>query len=240
MPSRELLEAHYQQNLQAQYQNYVRARELKKQYFRRHFEFVRSYCRPPGRILDVGCAAGFALEVAEELGFEAFGVEMNPRFKEYTATHLYGRITYGTLEDLPDSEPFDLVTMFDVLEHSPNPRKELETVRNLLSEHGYVAIQIPCIDSAGARLMGRRWYHYSPPSHLSYFTLDTLTQLAQSVGFRVVSHRWTRKLMTIDYLAAQLSDKYLPARLRIKKVPGVGSIHFSVPMSERVILLVRE
>jgi hypothetical protein len=199
MPSREQLAAHYQQNLQKQYQNYVRARELKKEYFRRHLERVLSHCGSPGR-----------------------------------------RITYGTLDDLSDAEPFDLITMFDVLEHSPNPRQDFEAVRDLLTEHGHVAIQIPCLDSAGARLMGSRWYHYAPPSHLSYFTLDTLTQLAQSVGFRVVSHRWTRKLMTIDYLAAQLSDKYLPVRFRIKKVPGIGSFYLEVPMSERVILLVRE
>jgi SAM-dependent methyltransferase len=240
MPSREQLAAHYQQNLQKQYQNYVRARELKKEYFRRHFERVLSHCGSPGRMLDVGCAAGFALEVAEELGFEAFGVEINPGFNEYSAPRLRDRITYGTLDDLSDAEPFDLITMFDVLEHSPNPRKDIETVRDLLTDHGHVAIQIPCLDSAGARLMGRRWYHYAPPSHLSYFTLDTFTQLAQSVGFRVVSHRWTRKLMTIDYLAAQLSDKYLPVRFRIKKVPGIGSFYLEVPMSERAILLARE
>lgn len=229
--------AYAEQGVGQNYAHYVKSREMKKEHFRRKFDHLGERL-PRGRLLDVGCAAGFLLEVARERGFEVEGVEINPAFAHFTAPELNGKIRYQSSKAVRFDRPFEVITLFDVLEHSPHPREELLRCREWLAPGGVLVLQLPCVDSLSSRVMGRRWFHYAAPSHLSYFTHRTLKKLASTVGLTVSESGWTRKYLSVDYLvsqiALQLSGIDQPLHL-----PGIGGRGLMLPMGEALFLLQR-
>ncbi|MEI8256694.1 MAG: class I SAM-dependent methyltransferase [Deltaproteobacteria bacterium] len=234
-PSRDEIAAHYS-SIGPSYSHYVHARELKKAHFRRKFDEVAQELPRSGRLLDVGCAAGFLLEAARERGFQPTGVELNRGFEAFTAPEVRPHVVYCDLLSFSAPQPYEVITLFDVLEHSPTPRADLVRCREILAPGGVLVVQLPCIDSLGRRLLGRRWFHYGPPDHLSYFDAGSFGRLATSVGFRVVRRKWTRKHMTLDYLASQLAQVCAGVDLTVR-LPGLGRVGVNVPMSEALFVL---
>jgi SAM-dependent methyltransferase len=232
--------SYYCNAVAADYANYVQAAEDKREHFRQKFRELEGHLPSPGPMLDVGCAAGFLLEVAFERGWDPWGVELSPAFAAYTTSALYGRIRYGRLRDgPPEGSPrtVSLITLFDVLEHTPTSRQDLERCRDLLTAEGVILVQLPCIDAMARKLLGRHWYHYAPPAHLNFFSGDTFGRLAQSLGLTVVYEAWTRKLMSIDYLACQVANTLeLPY---LSPPPVLGRRRLRIPMSERLFVLRR-
>jgi SAM-dependent methyltransferase len=146
------------------------------------------------RVLDVGCSSGAWLELAEEAGFEATGVEIG----EATAAAARERgldVITGTLaEALPrlGDTHFDLITFWDVLEHLHDPRRELELARGLLAPGGLVAASFPNVEGLyprlTLRLLARRtgvWEHPELPVHLYDFAPATARRLFEQSGFEL-------------------------------------------------------
>jgi SAM-dependent methyltransferase len=236
-PDDRALSAYYAGGVDADYANYVRAAADKKEHFRHKLEVLDAYLPQPGSLLDVGCAAGFLLEVALERGWEPHGVELNPGFAASTARSLNGCVTYGRLRDVPTVGKFSLVTLFDVIEHTPTPREDLSRCRDLLAPNGVIVAQLPCIDTLARKAFGRHWYHYAPPAHLNYFARDTFLKLAESLGLSVVHQTGTRKLMSVDYLLAQMAAHVGLGHAPL--LPVVGRLRLQIPMSERLFVLRR-
>jgi SAM-dependent methyltransferase len=236
-PDEQMLSAYYAGGIDAEYVNYVRAAETKKEHFRQKFVELEAHLPAPSRLLDVGCASGFLLEVALELGWQPRGVELNPGFATSTARSLDGCISYGRLRDVAPAtlgRPC-LITLFDVIEHTPTSRADLACCRDLLAPGGAMVVQLPCIDALARRALGRHWYHYAPPAHINYFSAKTFGKLVASLGLRVVHQTWTRKLMNVDYFTAQVA-----ASLGLSSPPSLGAIGktlLRVPMSERLFVL---
>ncbi len=81
---------------------------------------------------------------------------------------------------------FFMITLWDVLEHLPDPAKMLQSVRPILQDDGYLVINLPNSDSLMSRLLGSRW-PFLLSVHLSYFTPKTLGRMLAQQGYRVVS-----------------------------------------------------
>lgn len=240
-PSAQELARYYAAAFATAYGNYVEAREMKKEHFRYQFGLISDEMPgPAARTLDVGCASGFLLEVARENGWEVVGIELNPKARDAATEEIRDRIRVGVLEDFAREEGerrFDLITMFDVVEHVRNPRSVLAACLDELGPSGRLVVQIPCIDSLGARLLGRRWVHYAAPSHLSYFSESTFTRLARSVGFEVVRSLWTRKLLTLGYLRDQVTMLLWGRRFEALRMGKLDDLRISLPMGERLMVL---
>lgn len=156
-----------------------------------------------GRVLDVGCATGYFLEVAQEAGWDVFGVELS-RFAAEAAQQRFGsRVFNGTLEQAryPDGH-FDLVTLSDLLEHVPDPRSFLLEVARVLVPGGAVMVVTPDVKSLTAKVMGSRWSHYKR-EHLYYFSGETLARLLEETGFRVLERRAAAKCLNVAYVTTQ-------------------------------------
>lgn len=141
-----------------------------------------------GRLLDFGCAVGLFVKVAQDAGWEAWGCERSAWAADY------GRRTWGlniVVQSDPQpaalDQPFDVVTMWDVVEHLENPREELHAAARRLKRGGVLALNTVDSGSLGARLAGRHWRHLAPPHHLQYFSRDSLVRLVRSCGFHVRS-----------------------------------------------------
>jgi len=136
-----------------------------------------------GRMLDVGCSDGYVLKVAEELGWNAEGVDFDPQAVAY-ATRKGLKARLGRLADqhLPD-DSFDLVLMSHVIEHVHHPVATLDEIRRVLRPGGMLVVTTPNADSWGHRHFGRFWRGLEPPRHLNIFTAANLLELASQAGF---------------------------------------------------------
>ncbi|MEM7200319.1 MAG: class I SAM-dependent methyltransferase [Planctomycetota bacterium] len=176
------------------YADYAQDEELYLKTFRRRFGLVNEHCPQPGRVLDVGCAAGFFLRTAKERGWDTYGVEPSAAIATNAQQHLgEDRVFVGVLGDAPPDrgfEPgsFDLVTMWDVVEHVPDPQQLLRQARQMLKPNGTLILETQNVSSRFANLLGRKWHHYKHREHLYHFNPDTVQRLLQQGGFDVLKN----------------------------------------------------
>lgn len=130
-----------------------------------------------GNLLDVGAAGGAFVAEATSAGFKAWGIEPTPAFARHARDTLGVDVRTGTLEgtELPPAS-LDVITMWHVLEHLPEPVAQLRRLGAALRPGGCVAIEVPNYGSAVARKMGRAWTSLEPDVHVSQLTPETLRE----------------------------------------------------------------
>lgn len=140
-----------------------------------------------GKLLDIGCAGGEFLEHFRKIpGWIVSGVELNP-FASQVARDKGLEIFTGTLEQahFPDHS-FDVITMWDVLEHLHDPKGTLQEIRRILKPGGLVALRLPNGDSWDRLLFGRFWSGFDAPRHLYIFTHATMKEILKKTGFSLL------------------------------------------------------
>jgi 2-polyprenyl-3-methyl-5-hydroxy-6-metoxy-1,4-benzoquinol methylase len=160
--------------------------------FEQRARFVERFVGRRGRVLDVGCAAGFFMRVMHERGWEVDGVEPSPEIAAH-ATEAYGfhQLHVGELQTAPfDEGSFDLITLWDVVEHVPDPKALLRRAVSLLRDDGRLVVETQNVASPFARLLGRRWQHYKHMEHLYHFRPETLEELFKQSGLEMVDRTW--------------------------------------------------
>jgi SAM-dependent methyltransferase len=139
----------------------------------------------PGSLLDVGAGTGLFMEAAIQAGWTATGLETSEAAARIAGRITRGRILQGRIEDLDFQERFDAATVWDVLEHLPDPRASLSVIRMRLKARGLVGISLPNVSGLKARLRGNRWRYYQHSfGHISHFSPRTLSTLLEQAGFR--------------------------------------------------------
>jgi 2-polyprenyl-3-methyl-5-hydroxy-6-metoxy-1,4-benzoquinol methylase len=137
---------------------------------------------PGARLLDIGCGRGDFMLACRRLGWEVVGTEQ-ARSPVMGLARTLGIevVTLADLAGFPDAS-FDVVTLWHVLEHLPDPRDALRAIYRLLRPGGRVIVELPNLGSWQARIAGRDWYHLDVPRHLSHFEARTLMRLLSSEG----------------------------------------------------------
>jgi len=141
----------------------------------------------PGKVLDVGAAAGFILKGLSETGWNGLGIEPNASMAEYGRMQMGADIEVSALEQYKSDEKFDLVTMVQVLPHFYNLRQALQNAADLTKRSGYWLVETWNKNSFIARMLGKNWHEYSPPSTLHFFSPETLNALVSQFGFEEVA-----------------------------------------------------
>jgi 2-polyprenyl-3-methyl-5-hydroxy-6-metoxy-1,4-benzoquinol methylase len=144
----------------------------------------------PGRILDIGCSLGYFVEAAANRGWDAYGLEISPYAAEVAAKAGL-KVKSGILEEAGyDDAFFDCVTMWDVLEHVPDPTQHINEVKRILKPGGIVVTGTPNLAHPVAASKMKNdppdWRHFKPAEHLYYFTPNSLRMLLRKCDFRVV------------------------------------------------------
>ena len=156
-----------------------------------------------GRLLDIGTAAGAFLAAARSRGWEVEGCEPNRWLAQFGARHYRIPIRIGELFDHSfTTQSFDVVTLWDVIEHTPDPTRVIRTARELIRPGGLVVVNYPDIGSWIARALGRRWPFLSSV-HLYYFTRDTMKSLLEKHGFEVVEMQAHFPRLEVNYLLSR-------------------------------------
>lgn len=159
-------------------------------------------------LLDVGAYCGYFLDVAREGGFEAEGLELS-RWAGAQARSLGFTIHGESLEQRPGNARYDVITLWDVIEHFADPREELKAVFRLVKPGGRAYLSTIDVGSLFARVMGAQW-PWLMDMHLFYFDRSTLAVLAQEVGFKVQAiHDYTHTVSS-DYLLRKAAASFTP------------------------------
>jgi 2-polyprenyl-3-methyl-5-hydroxy-6-metoxy-1,4-benzoquinol methylase len=159
-----------------------------------------------GRLLDVGTAAGAFLAAAHARGWQAEGCEPNRWLANWGTRHYGVHIRPGSVfEQSYEPGSFDVVTLWDVIEHTTNPREVLAHCRSLLRPGGVLVVNYPDVGSWIARALGRRWL-FLTSVHLHYFDRKTMTRLLESTGFAVATIKPHVQRLELDYVLARGSQ----------------------------------
>ena len=185
-------QSYYTGGSDAVFADYVGQEAARRAQARRKLALLRHL--PPriprqGRLLDVGCAAGFFLAEAQA-HYTVQGVELSDWSSSYARNRFGLRVVTGTLHDarLPATH-FDVVTLWDVIEHVPDPVPLLAEAARVLKPGGRLVLTTGDWGSAYAQRRGADWHLMTPPWHLSMFSRATLARAALTAGLRVVAWR---------------------------------------------------
>jgi len=206
MPSADVMRDYVNQEYSdGVYASHVRARPLKETMFAARSRQI--YARQPGgRLLDVGASAGFMVEQAVLGGFDAYGVELSPVAIEYAAPAIRSRMLVGDANSLAEDgvEKYDVVTAFDIIEHTYDPAAFAQSLRALLRPGGLLCVTTPDTRHFLRYVMGSYWPMLEPLQHTVLFSRKSLAALLRQCGFNHIEMRTARKLLTADYLAEQV------------------------------------
>ncbi len=158
---------------------------------RRKYQFIG--WRGEGRLLDFGCGGGAFLARMHEEGWQVTGLDVSPTAVNRVREELRLPAFLGTLphRNLTPSS-FDVVTMWQALEHVHAPLEVLREAHRLLVPEGRLYVAVPNIDSLPFRWFGASWYGLDLPRHLTHFSPSTLRLMLENAGFSVKSIRMVR------------------------------------------------
>lgn len=187
------------------------------------------------RALDVGTGAGDFVSLMDSLGWDAYGIDTDPKATQ-AATRRGLRVTKGGLEDHEYAEEsFDRISMRHVVEHLDDLRGTLAECNRVLTRSGLLWISTPNAESLGLRRFGPDWRGLEAPRHLQIFTARGLDRLLRSLNFSVLFARSSARAARYMYwnsLAAQRS--MIPTSVRRRMLPHVLGLAFQ--LRERVQL----
>lgn len=191
------------------YVDYISERINKQTGYRHICEQLQHFARParkPARLLDYGCGLGFFLDAAYDHGFEVEGVEFNGYAREYIRKR-YRYPVFGP-DELGGREKYDVVTMFDVIEHLHEPFETIEQARGMLNDNGVLLVLTMDCTSLTSRLLGKRLEDFRRiREHLYFFDRANLSSILVKHGFQVlktesIGHNFEFKLLASRTRAA--------------------------------------
>ena len=160
---------------------------LQKDIYRR-IEWIEKLTTLKGTILDIGCATGFFLQVAQSRGWTVKGIEQSAHLAEIAQQALgKSAVVSGELTSIDVGlGQFNVVCLWEVIEHNPNPHTIISSALKFLKPGGYLCLSTPNMSGWLAFLMKDKFPMIIPPEHLLYFTPQSLKLLITQHGGRVV------------------------------------------------------
>ncbi len=185
-----------------------------------------------GKLLDVGCAMGDFLYRAKQEAFDVMGVEISSYCADYVRNDLGINVHNGDLLSarLP-SNAYDVVTLWDVIEHLENPFETLNEINRVLRPGGILCLSTGDAGSLYARVTGRFWHLLTPPQHLLYFNPENIGKILSRSGFVVNTVVHSGKYATVDFILFKARETFgavvLPFQV-IAGLLGLGSIRLYI------------
>ncbi len=204
--------SYYQEHVVYAHKTMPDAQEERAHLDSRRIAWFEALTQRGSKMLDIGCGSGAFVACARDAGRDAYGIDFNDQEISLgkTAFHLDGFLMTGQVLSMPDEwSGFDLITMFEVIEHLPNPKQVIQEVHRRLKNGGYLVLSCP--NERRWQPAGRIFVDY-PPHHLTRWTPQCLRRFLESSSFEHVQTEIDASLHDILWTA------YVNRRARSKSV----------------------
>lgn len=220
-PSLEKLPSYYESV------DYISHTDGNKSVFEKMYQFVKGIAlknklklinsqSSKGRILDIGAGVGDFLSVAKNDGWETIGIE--PSDKAKTIARNKGVSFVENLSEL-ESNSFDVITMWHVLEHVPDLENQIKELKRLIKPNGTVIIAVPNFKSFDAAYYGKYWAAYDVPIHLWHFSKTAIQKLFAKENLELVK---VLPMKFDSFYVSLLSEKYKTGKMNFIKAFFIG------------------
>lgn len=168
-------------------------------------DLINKYKSNKGRLLDIGTGTGYFISAAENNGWKVTGVEPDDSARKQAKSKINGIINQDLFCCFDESDSFDTITMWHVLEHVHLLEESLEKIKQILSPTGRLIVAVPNCESYDAAYYKEYWAAYDVPRHLYHFKKADINTLFARYGFEVVE---TKGMIFDSYYVSMLSEKY--------------------------------
>jgi 2-polyprenyl-3-methyl-5-hydroxy-6-metoxy-1,4-benzoquinol methylase len=148
------------------------------------YDLIKKYKAPGSSLFDLGAGWGHFMLTGQQLGYKVYGIEISEQPYLYSKNDLKLPVDHMDFFDMDESKKFDVVTMWDVLEHIDKADTFVEKCASVTAMNGYLVLQVPQIDSYFAKKYKDEWKMMGL-DHVNYFGKKTITQLLEKYGYQV-------------------------------------------------------
>ncbi len=207
--------------------DYISHTDGNKSLFEKAYQFVKSIAlknkiklinsqSSKGRILDIGAGVGDFLSIAKNNGWQTIGIEPSDKAKNIAKKK--GVSFVENLSEL-ESNSFDVITMWHVLEHVPDLENQIKELKRLIKPFGTVIIAVPNFKSFDAHYYGNFWAAYDVPIHLWHFSKTAIKKLFAKEKLELVK---VLPMKFDSFYVSLLSEKYKTGKLNFIKAFYIG------------------
>ena len=197
---------------------YIKQRQGRELTFKHSLKQLHEFVKPPGNLLDMGCYTGVFLEAAFANKWNVYGIELSSWAVSHAQKLGIGTVFQCTLDQVPLSQgSMDVITMWDVIEHLPQPAEALKKAAFLLRPGGILALSTHIIDSWAVKLFGR-WYPFFMDMHLVHFSKETLKKMLSKQGFEILGIKKHKRIIMLDYLMERIWSLFSPLKPILKSL----------------------
>ena len=166
--------------------NHLKQRPFLESYFKKEIARIKKI-KKKGKILDIGCGPGFFLNIAKSAGFKVFGSDISKFAAKYAKEKFKLDVFGGELNQAKFlTNFFDVITIYQTIEHVKNPLKFLKEVSRILKKDGLLILTTPNQDNFIARILVEKWFGYYYLSHLYFFNPKSVKKILKKAGFKKV------------------------------------------------------
>jgi SAM-dependent methyltransferase len=194
------------------------------------------------RLLEIGCAYGFFLDVARDEFAQVEGIDITDAGVRYAREELHLDVVQADfLAHDYGAARFDVVCMWDTIEHLREPQAYVEKIAAHTERGALLALTTGDIESLNARLRKDRWRLIHPPTHLHYFSPKSIARLLDAHGFDVVYNRYCGFYRSIGNMAYNVLvlRQQKPALYRPLERLGVGGLGFYLNLYDIMYVIAR-
>lgn len=202
-----------------------------------YLKLISRFFHEPHNLLDIGCSTGIFLSCAKQIGWNVTGLEPSHWAANIASNRLSGMEIYvSTLAnaDFP-GENFDVITLWDVLEHLPYPSDALFSLHRWLKPSGWLFLNTPDITSLPAQVLGERWMQFLR-EHIWYFSPHTLQKLLAKCGYRIALTRTNLVWFSIGNILTRINQYHNPQSISKTNAslnhPGLANLPLRFPIGE--------
>jgi 2-polyprenyl-3-methyl-5-hydroxy-6-metoxy-1,4-benzoquinol methylase len=202
----------YFNNTQFGYENYEQNKRLRVLTFEKWYSLIVPFLgKTREKALDIGCAAGDFIEVIVRNGWsQVEGIELDPgMIEKLRAKNI--PVSAVPLEQQEAKKKYNLITLFDVIEHLPGLSEAIGKLHDILEPEGVIALITPDYSSTQRKIFGKRWFQFKPYEHIQYFTPETLARALKPHGLKIVHHSASGQCADAEFLGSRLERYHFKA-----------------------------
>ena len=226
-----------------EYCDYLADRKILQKNFRQRLKVLRRFIDPKRHksLLDIGCAYGFFIDMIKDQFDVIKGIDISKDATRYVRERLKLDVINDDLLKYDfGKEKFDIICMWDVIEHLQHPRLYLEKVARIMKSGALFAMTTGDIESLNARGRGNRWRLMHPPTHLHYFSKRAIARLLNDIGFDIIYNRYCGFWRSIDAVSYKILQKRLPWLYYFLRKIGLNGIGLYINLYDIMFIIARK